>query len=104
MSDQFIKNVGDPEQVKSAKKKEQQKVLDEKNDLLWILSDIRGRRFVWRLFGMCNMFSHSMRADSHLTAFNEGARNIGLTIFNEVIVASPESYQKMMSEQQEGDN
>jgi hypothetical protein len=57
----------------------------ELNDLAWILSDERGRRFIWRMFGMCNVFSSIFCGDALQDARNNGMRTIG-SIFQKDIV------------------
>lgn len=75
----------------------------ELNDLRWVMSTKQGRRFmhrrlseagVWRL-----SFSYGLPAAD--VAFNEGSRNAGLTLLNEIIEACPERYTEMLTEHKE---
>lgn len=93
----FVKNAADPEQVKSAKMKERFAKEDDIKDLLWVLSDARGRRFVWGLLAPTNELSFvSGKPDT--TAFNEGCRNEANKLLSKVMDAKPEAYIEMMSE------
>lgn len=54
-------------------------------DLAWLLSDARGRRFVWRLIADAGMFrSISPSRTERESAFNEGARNTALRLWGEI--------------------
>lgn len=44
------------------------------------LESNRGRRVLWDILIMCRLYKSSMNQDSHVTAFNEGKREIGLRI------------------------
>lgn len=46
---------------------------------LFLGSD-RGRRVLWDILILCRLYKTSMNQDSHLMAFNEGKREIGLRI------------------------
>ena len=67
--------------------------------LRWLMSDQRGRRFVWNLLGKAGVFRSSMAGSAELTAFNEGRRDIGLALLADVTRLSPENYTLMQSEQ-----
>lgn len=99
----FVKNAADPEQVKSAKQKEKFKKQNDRNDLLWVLSDIRGRRFIWRMIEGAyeNGFVAGMQ---DLTNFNLGQKVKATTLLKEIMDAKPEAYITMMRESQIGDN
>lgn len=93
----FVKNAADPRQVKDAKIKERFAKEDEIKDLLWVLSDVRGRRFVWWLLTPTNELSFvSGKPDT--TAFNEGCRNEANKLLSKVMDAKPEAYIEMMME------
>jgi hypothetical protein len=69
-------------------------------DLKWLMSSKRGRRFVWRLLEMSGPFRMSFNTNAMQMAFNEGSRNLGNRLFNEVMTLCPEMYPVMAKEQQ----
>lgn len=99
----LVQNAADPQQVKAAKQKERFKKQSEINDLLWILSDIRGRRFIWRMLEGAyeNPFVAGM---TDVTAFNAGQKVKATTLLKEIMDARPEAYIMMMKETTNGDN
>lgn len=93
----LVKNAGDAEQVQKAGEKEKSRRQTELNDMVWILSDARGRRFLWRLLAKCGVFKSSFTGNS-TTFFNEGMRDVGLWATAEITEAKPEGYLEMMLE------
>ena len=65
---------------------------EELDDIKEIASSRGGRRFLWRLFSQCNVFSTTFSSDPYSTAFNEGQRNIGLIVLNDMMQAAPEKF------------
>lgn len=96
----FVKNAADRKQVEEAKKKERNERNQEIEDIRFVLSDARGRRFFWRYLGECGVFKTSMTGNSQ-TFFNEGMRNIGLKLLADLNEADPGAYIKMMNENKE---
>lgn len=90
-------NPHDPKDVKEAEEKANLRMLQEKEDLKWILSDPRGRRFIWKILEFCKVFNTTMTGNSY-TYFNEGQRNVGLRIFDEMNQADEDAYLKMRKE------
>jgi hypothetical protein len=72
----------------------------EIGDLKWLMSSPRGRRIVWRLLDLAGPFRMSFNTNAMQMAFNEGNRNLGLRLFNEVMTLCPELYPVMVKEQQ----
>ena len=73
--------------------------LTEIGDFKWIVSNKRGRRFVWRLLELAGVFRLSFTpGDQSLTGFNEGQRNFGLQVWAMIQEHAPESYALMLSE------
>ena len=73
---------------------------DQKKDWDYVLKEPRGRRWLHDLiFGTChaNSISH-VPASSDNTAFNEGARSVGLTLLETVRREAPAKYLQMMEE------
>lgn len=83
--------------AEAGKRKERRE--DELNDLRAVLVSPEGRRFVWRLLERGGVFRSSFCAESDsCTAFNEGRRNLGLSVLNDVLEADSGSFRMMQDE------
>jgi len=72
----------------------------DRDDFKWVMSDARGRRFVWRLMRDAGVFRSTFAPGDALTsAFNEGNRQNGLALMNEVLAVCPEHWLNMVKEQ-----
>jgi hypothetical protein len=87
------------EQQAERSRQEQQRAI-ERDDLKWVMSNVKGRRFMWRLLGQTGLYKTSYRPDRqpHDVLFMEGQRNIGLTLLGELDSTCPERYAEMMEE------
>jgi hypothetical protein len=74
----------------------------EIKDIKWLMSSPRGRRIMWRLIALAGTFQLSFDKNAMQMAFNEGNRNLGNQLFNEVMTLCPELYPVMEKEQQDG--
>lgn len=71
----------------------------DKSDLNWVLSDVRGRRFLCRLVGENEMLSNCyMPGSFDQTAYQLGQRSVGEQLFKEILEISKDMYAKMMRE------
>lgn len=70
----------------------------EVGDFKWVMSNPRGRRFVWRLLTQAGVFRSSFTGSSE-TFFREGERNIGLKVLAMVHEHAPGAYSQMLEEQ-----
>lgn len=91
-------NAGDRAEVKKREKRIKRKDRVARDDLLWILSDRRGRRFLWDLFGSCGVFASAMGPDPYWTAHNEGRRVIGVTLWKTITETDPNALVLMAHE------
>jgi hypothetical protein len=94
-------SVPEPEAAARAEKalKAQLERQAEIDDLLWLMSDKRGRRFMWRLLQRTGIYQLSfVPGDSTVTAFREGNRNQGLQLLSEVMQHCPERFSVMQKE------
>jgi len=100
MSDKpaLVQNAADPGQVKAAEEKLQFGREQELNDVAWVLSAPEGRRFFERYLGLCGVFRSSFGNGNDTTNFNEGERNIGLKLLNDLNEANPQAYVDMLQE------
>ncbi|EHJ8929167.1 hypothetical protein KJB16_002604 [Salmonella enterica] len=72
------------------------------DDIKFVMNSEQGRRVIWSLLERGKVFSPCFSGDSHLTAFNEGQRNLALALFQRVMANCPDQYLKMAAEA--GDN
>jgi hypothetical protein len=67
------------------------------SDLKKILADVEGRRWIYGLLERCYVF-HSVMTGNSYTYFNEGMRNVGLMIMDELSQVGPEVYGELHRE------
>lgn len=70
----------------------------EDNDIKFVMSSEQGRRVVWDLLGRGKVFASTFTADAQVTAFNEGQRNLALSLFSKVMAVCPDLYLTMAAE------
>lgn len=72
----------------------------EVDELLWLMSDQRGRRFIWRRLGEAGIYSNSYvpGSDFASTAFLEGRRSAGLKLLAFVMEHAPDRFNEMQKE------
>lgn len=89
-------NASDPEQVAKAQREED----DLQKDIDFIVSEPRGRRWLYNLiFAHSHINSPSFVPDSpNATAFNEGARSVGTTLHEHLRGQNSVAYMKMLEE------
>jgi|TARA_R110000803_G_scaffold196676_2_gene259982 hypothetical protein len=96
MSMHVITNSSDKGQIDKAEDQE----LDRERDLEWILSSMRGRRWMYEII---HTKAH-VRSGSHVagcsdsTAYNEGGRSIGEAILEDIRMKHPKQFLKMYEE------
>ncbi|HAU5651158.1 TPA: hypothetical protein P7Y94_001722 [Citrobacter freundii] len=73
----------------------------EKDDIKFVMDSEQGRRVIWSILERGKVFSPCFAGDSHLTAFNEGQRNLALALFQRVMAHCPDQYLKMAAEASE---
>ena len=83
------------EDVEQARKLERDQ---EKTDFAWLMSDKRGRRFMWRMLEVTGVYRTSFTGNS-TTFFNEGMRNVGLQLIANIHEFAPDAYPMMLDEQ-----
>lgn len=68
---------------------------EELDDIAWLMSEKRGRRIMFRLLAMSNVFRSSFTGNSQ-TFFNEGMRVIGTTLITDITEAGLEELELRM--------
>ena len=74
----------------------------EIEDFVWLMSDKRGRRIVWRLLSEAGVFraSYVPGIDAMQTAFAEGGRSQGLKLMAWIAEHCPDRFSEMQKEAQ----
>jgi len=90
-------DAGDKGQVKKRKKKIDILREQDNEDLRNVLLSPGGRRFIWKLLEECGVYKISFTGNSH-TFFNEGKRQIGLRLIEDIFNAAPNAYTEMRME------
>ena len=98
MSKALVKNTSSEKQVKDAARKEKLREIEEKDDLKKIMSLPEGKRFLWRMLSHCGVFRSSVEHSGSMTYFNEGRRDVGLYLINELHAADSMALSKLMQE------
>lgn len=93
----LVTNAADPEQVKTASRKEKNSRELELADFAAVMATEQGRRFIWRLLDETGFQKSSFTGNS-ATFFNEGMRNVGLKIWADMNEACPDRYVQMLNE------
>ena len=86
---------------KAIKDKANYQEILEVGDLKWLMSNKRGRRFVFRLLERAGVWRLSFNTNALTMAFSEGTRNEGLRLLAQVSEHCLDRYSEMMKEQQE---
>ncbi|EHB0602564.1 hypothetical protein LEG54_11055 [Salmonella enterica] len=68
------------------------------NDIQFVMGSEQGRRVIWSLLEKGQVFGACFNVDPHITAFNEGQRNLALVLFQRVMEHCPDQYLKMAAE------
>ena len=82
-------------EAQKSKAKDQR--LAEIEDFKWVMADSRGQRVLRRVLEQAGIYQLSFAAENtHVTAFNEGRRNVGLFINDEILAICPEKWVETM--------
>jgi hypothetical protein len=61
-------------------------------DLRWVLSDPRGRRFLWDTMGRFKLNEQTYSPNNSEHCFNAGIRNAAIVLLHDVLRVSPQNY------------
>ena len=70
----------------------------EVEDLKWLMSNKRGRRFIVRQLECAGVWRLSFNTNALTMAFNEGTRNEGLRLLAQITTHCPDRYMEMLKE------
>lgn len=94
-----MEDAGNAQQVKKRRNKARTDALLRESGLKALMGTPEGRMWMWWLLGMCGVYHLSfVPGSAEQTAFNEGARNIGLRLLAEIHRLCPELYSRMQRE------
>ena len=91
-------DVGDEEQVKDRKISAKLAREEDVECLRAMTETYEGRSVLWRILGQCLLFQPSYTGEANGTFVNEGKRNIGLWLVDEVFTSNPNAYTMMTDE------
>lgn len=93
-------DAGDRAHVSERQKKRRLRAEQADADLLWLMNQREGRRFMWRLLQSCHLYETSFTGTS-ATFFREGERNVGLQVLADITRLCPDLYARMAGDLQE---
>lgn len=73
------------------------------DDLRWVLSDPRGRRFMWALLGECGLYANTFNTNFGVSSFNAGRQSVAQSLLLRITGDAPDLYLDMQAEAIERD-
>jgi hypothetical protein len=98
MTEGNLNDIASAKAVRAAEKAAKEHLRQQEADVKEILKTEGGRRFFYKYLCRCGVFESNFDRDSHVTAFYEGERKIGLDLFADMNRADPEAFIKMHRE------
>lgn len=68
----------------TAKEQSRFELAVELDDIKWLMSSRRGRRFMWRLLGDAGLYQQSFDGNTNWSIFKEGKRSIALRLMAQI--------------------
>lgn len=97
-----MSDIDDPKRIERRRSLDVIQRRRELADVQFVLSSIEGRRLYWRMMVSTGIFKSSFTGNN-TTFFNEGERNVGLRMLNDMNEADPEAYLKCLKEAKQAD-
>jgi hypothetical protein len=91
-------NAADRKQIRAAEKAAAISARERGEVVIALMSTAPGRRFVWDRLADASIFATTFSTDPIQMAFNEGQRNQGLTLLDEIIRSCPDQFILAMRE------
>lgn len=88
----------DPETRKKKQDEAKSKRDQEIDDLRKVLAAPGGQGYILRLLERCGSFNLSYSTSANETAFKEGRRSIGLSIYRDVAEADPDGVRQLLGD------
>lgn len=98
MSVQTLNDIASTKAVRQAEEAAREHLREQEEDVKEIIKTASGRRFFYKYLRRCGLFESNFDRDSHMTAFYEGERKIGIDLFADMNRADPEAFTKMIRE------
>lgn len=92
-------NAANPKHIKGRKNAEQRKQDEKLEAVKYVMSDKRGRHFVWVILGMSGKFTKNAFVGTSGTDYNCGMQELGRLVSNLVEESEPEKYVQMWMEE-----
>lgn len=93
-----VKNAADEDQVKKAGKDSKTAREIEVADLKSLLTDVRFRKFMWRVLGYTQMFKSPLDNNGSMQYYKIGQGDVGRFLVSEISDADSSAFVKMMGE------
>ena len=91
--------IEDIEQLKDSANARRKKKRDKEiSDLRKVLGMVEGRRLIWKLMSEAGVFRSSFDQSDMSMAFNEGRRDMGLMLMDDILKVAPQSFSQMQKE------
>lgn len=94
-------DIDDEELRAQSDRKQRDLAQREIDDIKFVMDSVQGRRVVWSVLEKGQVFGTCFNVEPHITAFNEGQRNLALALFQRVMAHCPDQYLKMAAEASE---
>ena len=91
-------HIDDEERKAELETKQQILAQRDIDDIQFVMGSEQGRRVVWSLLEKGQVFGTCFNVEPHITAFNEGQRNLALSLFQRVMAHCPDQYLVMANE------
>ncbi len=100
---EFATNTADSAHLEEQEQEAKLRRENELHDLRYVLRDTRGRRFLWRLIGLCGPMRSPFSSDNALENYLIGQAEIGRVIIEDSMEADLNKYLKMYKEGNKAD-
>ena len=94
----LVKNTDSKKQVEKAEKREQRKVIYDREYSKQVLETYAGRRVLFEIIGWCGVYREQLAPEVHQMAFMAGQSAIGRKLIAEIEDINPTAYAEMMIE------
>jgi hypothetical protein len=94
----LVGNAADPKQVKNAGQREKALRRQELAELRWVLSDRRGRRFLWKHLSTCGIYTTPYHPSGSTVYHNVGRGDVGRELLAQILEADQAAYLLMQQE------
>ena len=101
MTEPLVQNASDPRQVRAAGKKLKARERGVVDQLNYITASPLGRKWLWSKLQECRVFLPTFDPNPYQAAYNEGFRNAGLMLLNDLNLLDAAVQVQMRLESQE---